>query len=315
MNYSELSKKIHGPVYSILTPFTEGDAIDWLALENYLTGAYNEGARNFFLMGYNSRFSQLSWEEIKLLSQFVVQKVKSLDPNNICIVADPLHCSTKVTIDFCQHAQSIGADVISLIVREKFYSNDQMVSHFRMVSEESAIPILVHEMPFLNGFGGPVVNYDLDLLDQLADMEHVVAIKEDAKDDEYSALVINKIKDRVSIVISGGLKVTAEFKDVDIKWLLNGIGVFRPYLAANFYKAYQKGDMDYCNRLIEDIEVPFFENGVKKYSWHLTIKAAMQQQGWFHRRDRMPLKELSEADYNTVSKVIESLPLKKYENY
>ena len=61
---------------------------------------------------------------------------------NICIVADPLHCSTKVTIDFCQHAESIGADVISLIVREKYYSNDQMVSHFRMVTEESAIPIL-----------------------------------------------------------------------------------------------------------------------------------------------------------------------------
>jgi 4-hydroxy-tetrahydrodipicolinate synthase len=316
MNYSELSKKIHGPVYSILTPFKEGDAIDWFALENYLTRAYNEGARNFFLMGYNSRFSQLSWEEIKVLSQFVVQKVKSLDPNNICIVADPLHCSTKVTIDFCQHAESIGADVISLIVREKFYSNDQMISHFRMVSEESAIPILVHEMPFLNGYGGPVVNYDLDLLDQLADMEHVVAIKEDAKDDEYSAQVINKIKDRVAIVISGGGKRQwLRFADIGCQSWLNGVGVFRPYLAANFYRAYQNGDMDYCNNLIEDIEVPFFENGVKKFGWHLTIKAAMQHQGWFHRRDRMPLKELSDTDYRAVASMMDTLPLNKYKNF
>lgn len=313
MNYKELSKRINGPVYSILTPFTNGDAIDWLALERYLEQAYIEGARNFFVMGYNSRFSQLSWEEIKLLSQFVVQKVKSLDVNNICIVADPLHCSTRVTIDFCQHAEEIGADVISLIVREKFYSNDQMISHFRMVTEESDIPILVHEMPFLNGYGGPPVNYDLDLLDQLADMDHVVAIKEDAKDDEYSAKVINKIKDRVSIVISGGGKRQwLQFADIGCQAWLNGIGVFRPYLAANFYAAYKKGDLEFCKRLIEEVEVPFFENGVKKFGWHLTIKAAMQQQGWFHRRDRMPLKELSDSDYQSVVSMMEGLPLEDF---
>ena len=313
MNYSALSKRIHGPVYSIVTPFKEGDIIDWLALENYLEAAYQEGARNFFVMGYNSRFSQLSWEEIKVLSQFVTQKVKSLSPDNIVIVADPLHCSTKVSIDFCQHAEDIGADVISLIVREKYYSNDQMISHFEMVAKESAIPILVHEMPFLNGFGGPPVNYNLDLLDQLADMEHVVAIKEDAKNDEYSAQVINKIKDRVSIVISGGGKRQwLQFADIGCQSWLNGIGVFKPALASNFYKAYQEGNLEFCEGLIRDIEVPFFEQGVKKYSWHLTIKAAMQHMGWFHRRDRMPLKELSQADYEAVSKMMSELPLEKY---
>jgi hypothetical protein len=73
--------------------------------------------------------------------------------------------------------------------------------------------------------------------------------------------------------------------------------------------------MDYCNNLIEDIEVPFFENGVKKFGWHLTIKAAMQHQGWFHRRDRMPLKELSDTDYRAVASMMDTLPLNKYKNF
>ncbi|GAB4375117.1 MAG: hypothetical protein Kow0075_01300 [Salibacteraceae bacterium] len=312
--YDKVRNRINGPVYSIVTPFLENEAIDWLNLERYIDAAYAQGARMFYVMGYNSRFSQLSWEEIKILSQFVVQKAKSIDANNMVIVADPLHCSTRVTIDFCQHAELIGADVISLIVREKYYSNDQIVSHFAAVGRHSRIPVLVHEMPFLSGYGGPPVNYDINLLDELADMDHIVAIKEDAKDDAYSREVIEKIKDRVAIVISGGGKRQwLRFADIGCQSWLNGIGVFKPSLASMFYKAYQKGDMAYCHAMIEEVEVPFFEQGVKRYGWHLTIKAAMQAMGWFHRKDRMPLKELGENDYKVVEQLIKSLPLHKYE--
>ena len=38
----------------------------------------------------------------------------------------------------------------------------------------------------LNGLGGPLVNWPLQLLDRIADLQNVVAIKEDAKDDTYS---------------------------------------------------------------------------------------------------------------------------------
>ena len=40
-------------------------------------------------MAYNSRFSELSWDEIKELNRFVVEAVKKMDKNNIVIVGDP----------------------------------------------------------------------------------------------------------------------------------------------------------------------------------------------------------------------------------
>ena len=55
-------------------------------------------------MAYNSRYSELSWEEIKELNYFVASKVKKLNKSNIVIVADPLHCSTKY-LRFCNHAE------------------------------------------------------------------------------------------------------------------------------------------------------------------------------------------------------------------
>ena len=153
---------LEGPVFSIVTPFKEGsEDIDWEALERYVDYAYQSGARAFYVMAYNSRYSQLSFEEIKELNGFVIKAVKSLDPGNICIVGDPLHCSTTVSASFAQHAQDHGADLISLIVRERYFFDDQIFNHFKYVDEHSDIGILIHEMPFLNGLGGPPVKWPL----------------------------------------------------------------------------------------------------------------------------------------------------------
>ena len=105
-------------------------------------------------MGYNSRFSQLSWEEIKQLNKFVTNKVKDLNQDNLVIVADPLHCSTKVSLEFANHAEEVGADIISLICREKFYSEEQIFKHYQYIADNSKIGLLIHEMPFLSGYGG-----------------------------------------------------------------------------------------------------------------------------------------------------------------
>ena len=48
-------------------------------------------------------------------------------------------------------------------------------------------------MPFISGKGGYTINWPIELLDNLADFNNIVAIKEDAKND-YSHEVINKKK-------------------------------------------------------------------------------------------------------------------------
>ena len=121
----ELRSKIKGHVFSIVTPFKSDLSIDYESLIQYIKRIYFSGGRIFYVMAYNSRFSELSWTEIKELNKFVVESVKKIDPDNIVIVADPLHCSTQISIDFCNHAKLIGADLISLIFREKFYSENK----------------------------------------------------------------------------------------------------------------------------------------------------------------------------------------------
>lgn len=301
MNLAQVKSRIKGPVFSVMTPFLENEEIDFGSLEKYLEKIYEGGGRVFYVMGYNSRFSQLSWDEIKVLNGFVTSKVKAMNPSNLMIVADPLHCSTRVSCDFAEHAQRIGADVISIICREKFYSEEQVFSHFATIANCTSIGILVHEMPFLSGYGGPPVNYSLDLLDRLADIENVIALKEDAKDDELSKNIINKVKDRVSIVISGGGKRQwLRFAADGCQAWLNGIGVFEPRLASLFWEYYQSGNEEGYMEIINKVEVPFFERGVKRFGWHLTVKSAMEHRNLISRYERMPLMPLDEKAHAEI---------------
>jgi len=310
-NLRRLREKIVGPVFSVVTPFKEyNDEINFEALERYIQYAYRCGARNFYVMGYNSRFSELSWAEIKTLNAFVVSLIKQVDSDCVVIVADPLHCSTAVSMEFCKHAQEIGADLISLIFREKFYSNDQVIKHFRMCAGACDIGILIHEMPFISGLTGHTVNWPVRLLDELADIENIIAIKEDAKEDEYSLDVISTIKDRLSIIISGGGKRQwLRFAEMGCQAWLNGIGVFEPRLAVRFWEAYEEGEQRTINKIIEDIERPFFARGVDEYGWHLAIKAALEARGHYPRHERMPMLAISDEEYRKFRSWFEALPI------
>ncbi len=310
---SSLREKIRGPVFSVLTPFNPvNDEIDFEALQKYLYAIYKGGGRIFYVMAYNSRFSQLTFEEIMLLNEFVVKTVKGIDERNIVIVADPPHCSTRKTLEFAEHAESVGADIISLIVRERFYFDEQIFQHFKFVNDRSSIGILIHEMPFLNGLGGPLVQWPLSLLDRVADLSNVIAIKEDAKNDEFSAEVINLVKERLAVIISGGGKSQwLRFENIGCQSWLNGIGVFEPRLATAFWEAWRSGNTKIVNTIVEDIEAPFFEHGIKKYGWHLTIKVALEHFNHMSSHDRMPLMPLPGEKADAIRVLLDRLPIQE----
>lgn len=309
-DFEKLRGKIKGPVFSVVLPFSSDESIDFKSLEKYLHTVYDAGGRIFYVMGYNSRFSELSWEEIKVLNTFVTRTVKQLDNNTVVIVADPLHCPTAVSIDFCKHAEAIGADVISLIFREKLYSKEQVYRHYKMCADASPIGILIHEMPFISGLGGHTVHWPLDLLDQIANIKNVIAIKEDTKDDDYTSQVVAQLQDRLSIVISGGGKRQwLRFADLGCRSWLNGIGVFEPRLATRFWEAYNGDDFQLMERIINHVEVPFFTKAVGQYGWHLAVKAALEVRGHMTRHERMPMLPLQDEEVKEIEEMLASMPI------
>ncbi len=301
--YESLKERMDGPFYTIFTPFTENELIDYESLEKYLTLLYRQGARKFYAMAYNSRYSQLTNDEIMTLNGFCVKMLKALDQNNIVVVGDPIHGSTRESLRFADHAKDADADMISLIMREKYFTDEQVLEHFSYIGEQSQFPILVHEMDFLSGFDGNQMHWPSSLIKSLPKINQVVALKEDAKDYEVACQAFS-LEPHIRIILAGGGKARfREFISKGAKCWLNGISIIDASIAERFWAACQSGDTKTQDFIIEQLEKPFFGSVTKQYGWHRTNKALLQAAGLMHRRDRMPLKHLSDEEFVDVQNV------------
>lgn len=304
--YENLKQALEGCVYTVFTPFDENENIDYASLEKYLAHLYKGGARKFYVMAYNSRYSQLKHEEIMQLNEFSIKTVKKLDPENLVVVGDPIHCSTKETIEFTRHAKETGADLVSLIVREKYFNDEQILDHFAEVGSATNMAILVHEMPFLSGYDGTQMHWPHSLFKKLPTIPQIVALKEDAKDFETTCLAL-ELEPRIRVVIAGRKSTLLQYQPYGAMSYLNGISMLDARIGEAFWKAWKENDQQTIQFIVNKLEAPFFDQCAAKYGWHRTNKALLQAAGFMHRRDRMPLKHLNDTEYQEVADVYETI--------
>jgi 4-hydroxy-tetrahydrodipicolinate synthase len=298
----DLMRRLEGCFYTIFTPYNADYSVDYDSIEKYLTALYRQGARKFYAMAYNSRYSQLSHPEILQLNEFCIKMVKKLDPKNVAIVGDPIHCSTAESIEFSRHAREIGADLISLIMREKHFSDEQVLDHFAEVGRVSKAKILVHEMPFLSGYDGTQMHWPASLLMALPKIPEIIALKEDAKDFKVTCECLT-LEPRIRVIIAGRKSKFMPFQPFGARAYLNGISILDARIGELFWKAYEAKDEATIQFILEKLEAPFFDICAVKYGWHRVNKAFLQAAGFMHRRDRMPMPHLSDEDYKLVEQI------------
>jgi 4-hydroxy-tetrahydrodipicolinate synthase len=301
--FEQLKERLQGCFYTVFTPFDEAENIDFESIEKYITLLYRQGARRFYVMAYNSRYSQLMHQEIRELNEFTIKTVKALDRNNIAIVGDPIHCSTRESTEFARHAKEAGADLISLIVREKYFTDEQIIEHYAQVGQDSDFPILVHEMPFLSGYDGKQMYWPESLMLGLLSVPEIIALKEDAHDFDATCAAL-ALEPRIRIIIAGRKSTLLNYRDYGARAYLNGISILDAEIGERFWKAFEEDDEVEMRFIVEKLEAPFFDLCVSKYGWHRVNKAFLQAAGHMHRRDRMPLKHLSDEEFVLVETVV-----------
>ena len=305
MNYTNLRDKIRGPIFPTITPFTSDYKVDVEKQKEYIDFLYNSGARIFYLMAYNGRFSLLSNDEVTELNILTASYIKSKYSDCIVIGADPMMCSTQVSIDVARKAKDAGADMISLIFMERYHFDDQVYKHFEEIANQVDIAMLIH-VQLLDSIRGYKL-YPMPLLDRIADIDNVIAIKEDSKQDLYTEEATYILKDRVVVMPTGRSKRHfMQFGPMGCQAYLVGIGSFFPQLAFDFYDAFTKHDMQGCWKIINDFERPFFRMALK-HGWHPSLKSAMEHLGIMSRVERPPLCMLPDDQHQDIVKIVEDI--------
>ena len=243
-------------------------------------------------MPYNSRYSQLTEDEIFKLNEFVIHTVKQIDKDNFIIVSDCIHGPTTLSAEYGYKAFDNGADMFASIVREKYFSNEQIYRHFDYLSKKLTMPLLVHEMPFLSGYDAKNLKWPLSLLEELKNIENIVAIKEDAKDLEYGKKVIDILEPEIRIIFAGKKRFIKDLFPHGLKSYLNGTSIINPDIAFTFWNSLNEHEDSLVDSILRQIEDPFWDNIVSKYGWQGQIKLSYIRQV-MSRYDRLPMEHLN----------------------
>ncbi len=176
---------------ALLTPFKEDDTIDFDLFKISLKAQLEAGVDGIILGGSLGEASTISNEEKKAL--FVA--AKETLPADFPIVVNIAEQTTKAAVALAQDAESYGADGLMLLPPMRYGADDnETVNFFRSVSVSTSLPIMLYNNP---------VDYkifiSLDMLEELAVQQNIVAIKESTRDVTNIIRTMNRFGDRYKV--------------------------------------------------------------------------------------------------------------------
>ena len=302
--FEDIKEKISGPVFTVYTAFDKNENIDYSKIESHIDFMYKNGARIFYVMPYNSRYSQLKENEILKLNQNSITYIKKYS-DTIAIVSDPIHGPSSLSVEFGHSAIESGVDIFASIVREKFFSVSQICNHYDILANYLDVPLLVHEMPFLSGYDSKNMNWPIELFSELSKIEKIIAIKEDAKDIDY-AIKLLEFEPRFRFIFAGRKRFFYNLRKYNLKAYLNSISMIDPTYAFDFWYLFKNGDDNTMDAFLKKFDDQFWDVLVKNYGWHRVNKSILELSGFMNRRERSPLEALPEHEIKVLKKWYDS---------
>ncbi|MFO0998599.1 MAG: dihydrodipicolinate synthase family protein [Alphaproteobacteria bacterium] len=180
-----------GVIPALVTPFKADGAIDEGAFRANIERMLAAGCHGILVGGCTGEFWALTTDERKHLVTLAVDAVKRRGT----VLAGTGAITTAEAIDLTRHAERAGADG-ALILPPYFVqpSADDIVEHYRAISAASGIPICLYNIPSV------AANALLPaLVERLAEVPNVVAIKESSGDWHNFYRTLITVEDRLRV--------------------------------------------------------------------------------------------------------------------
>lgn len=156
-----------GIVPVLPTPFDEREEIDEKSLRNVVNYAIDAGVAGICSPAYASEFYKLSESERMRVAEIVVDEAHGRVP----VIISTGHGSTKLTIDFSRHAETIGADIVMVTVPKDVYLDARgLYSYYHQVGSAVRIPVMIQDSDFTGS--GLAAEFILRLHESLPNVQY-----------------------------------------------------------------------------------------------------------------------------------------------
>ena len=286
-----------GIITPIVTPFhrDEDQSINYEATEKLIDHLIDHGVNGIFILGSNGEFHVVDENEKVEFAKKVIEIVNKRVP----VFVGTGCCSTRETVRLSKKMEELGADALSVITPYFLKpTNANLYAHYKAVADSVNIPIVLYKIP--KATGCPL---DPELVDQLADIENIKAIKDSSGELEriQAYADIAKRKD-FELLIGSDSKISYAY-GLGATAAVAGTSNVIVDTLVSLDRALRAGESEKAEKLQKDIDVL---RGVLKLG---TVPSAMKRSVELAGiaevgPARMPVQELSKED---DEKIIEML--------
>jgi len=180
-----------GVLPAVTTKFTDNDELDFDAFDINLKAQLEAGVDGFILGGSLGEASVLSDQEKFALLAHTVAYVDGKVP----VILNIAEQTTKAAVTCAQKALDNGADGLMLLPPMRYNSEErETLAYIGAVAKSTALPIMIYNNPV-----DYKVEVTLNMFEQLAAYDNIVAVKESTRDVSNITRMFNRFGDRYKV--------------------------------------------------------------------------------------------------------------------
>ncbi|MCH8911362.1 MAG: dihydrodipicolinate synthase family protein [Chloroflexi bacterium] len=224
-----------GPMVAVATPFTEDYTLDLDALQDNIRFMIDRGVRtgqgSLLVGGAGGEHPTLNIDERKAVMSAALEAAQGEVP----VLSSIQHTDTRVIVELARHASKVGLDGAQLGPTYYYTPTEgDVLRLFEMVARESDVSLMIYHT-WWEG-----LNMSLDLLQRLAEMESVRALKWSAPDPEHYRQTQLALADTLVIIDNSGEQVSSHV--MGARGFITHLSGFWPEYPLEIWRLLEQGD-------------------------------------------------------------------------
>ncbi len=190
---SQKSFTLSGVLPALVTPFDKEENLDEPAYRTLISHLIDQGVTGVVPMGTTGEFSNMTLEERQRAVEVCIDEVNGRVP----VVAGIGDSATKHVIAGGLHAKDAGADAVIIVTPYYLKPGAKgLYEHYDTIASKLEMPIVLYNIPVCTG-----LNLPWQVVEDLADIDNIVAIKDSSGDMKYFMSLLEKVGDTLSVMI------------------------------------------------------------------------------------------------------------------
>ncbi|KAA0969359.1 4-hydroxy-tetrahydrodipicolinate synthase [Aureimonas fodinaquatilis] len=291
-----MTKPVWQGIHSVLvTPFDEAGAIDIARYEALAQTNLDNGADGLIVCGSTGEFYALSIAERRKLITATVSVAAGKVP--VLVGVSDLQFDTVKEMNGIAEAE--GADGVLALPPIYAKPDAREAEHYyRQFAKTTALPIMLYNSPARIG-----VNITPDMVERLAELPNVAAIKDSSADIQQVTELARRVKDRLAVFVGYETMIRSTLP-IGVTGVVAMAHQLSGKLVRNYYDACAQGNQAEADRLEPALFAIYacFKTG----SFYAGIKAVMNELGFAVGDPREPLLPFSQSQQDAVRSRLEA---------